>query len=52
MRAHSLLRDPTLNIGEAAAACGFESLSYFTRVFARAYGCSPTTYRRGFRTRR
>ncbi|NQU11157.1 helix-turn-helix transcriptional regulator [bacterium] len=46
MRAHNLLRDPTLNIGEVAAACGFESLSYFTRVFSRAYGGAPTSYRR------
>ncbi|NQU11036.1 helix-turn-helix transcriptional regulator [bacterium] len=46
VRAHNLLRDPTLNIGEVATACGFESLSYFTRVFIRAYSCPPTAFRR------
>jgi AraC family L-rhamnose operon transcriptional activator RhaR len=46
-RAQNLLRDPAFNIGEIAAACGFESLSFFTRVFSRKFGCPPTAYRRG-----
>jgi AraC-like DNA-binding protein len=45
-RAQSLLRDPALNIGEVAAACGFESLSFFSRVFTRHFGRPPTRYRR------
>jgi AraC-like DNA-binding protein len=47
-RAQSLLRDPALNIGEVAAACGFDSLSFFTRVFTRKFGRPPTAYRREF----
>lgn len=33
------------SITEVAAECGFSSLSYFGRVFRRAYGCTPAAYR-------
>jgi AraC-like DNA-binding protein len=45
-RAQNLLRDPALNISEVASMCGFDSLSFFTRVFARRFGCPPTAFRR------
>lgn len=44
-RSRDLLLNPRLNVGEVATACGFESLSFFTRVFGRSHGCSPTAYR-------
>lgn len=31
---------------QAALACGFESLSYFSRVFKRCYGVSPSEFRK------
>jgi AraC-like DNA-binding protein len=45
-RAQNLLRDPALNISEISSMCGFDSLSFFTRVFARQFGCPPTAFRR------
>lgn len=33
------------SITEIAAECGFSSLSYFGRVFRRAFGCTPAEYR-------
>lgn len=36
---------PHRNIGEAAFACGFQSLSQFNRVFRRFAGQAPSTFR-------
>jgi AraC-like DNA-binding protein/ligand-binding sensor protein len=36
---------PHRNIGEAAFACGFQSLSQFNRVFRRHAGQAPSTFR-------
>lgn len=33
------------NITEIAESCGFSSLSYFGKVFRRAFGCTPAEYR-------
>ncbi|MFL0161540.1 AraC family transcriptional regulator [Aquirufa salirivi] len=34
------------SIGDIAIACGFESLSYFTKIFKRTIGESPNQYRK------
>lgn len=33
-------------VGTAAMACGFENLSYFTRIFKRIMGCMPSSLRK------
>lgn len=35
-----------LSIGDIAFACGFDSLSYFTKIFKRTIGMSPNQYRK------
>lgn len=39
------LEQPDLTIGEIAAACGFNSLQYFSTCFQHRHGCSPKEYR-------
>ena len=41
----SLLLSANLTITDAAMACGFSDGNYFSRVFHRKYGMSPTAYR-------
>lgn len=41
-----LLRSTRMSVTEIAAACGFGSASYFTEMFTRMKGCSPTQYRK------
>ena len=45
--AKRLLRNSTLPVGDVAARCGYPDHSYFTSVFKRATGKSPTEYRGG-----
>ena len=45
-KARGLLLDPDLAIGEIAALCGYDDPLYFSRVFRRECGVSPTEYRR------
>ncbi|MGC9523316.1 MAG: substrate-binding domain-containing protein [Anaerolineae bacterium] len=45
-QARRLLRSNTLNISEIAAAVGFSDSSYFSRVFSREVGMSPSDFRR------
>lgn len=42
-----LLRSTDASIGLIAQSCGFGEQSYFNRLFAREYGCTPLAYRRG-----
>jgi len=35
-----------LSVTDIAQACGFSSSQYFATVFGKAYGCSPTDFRR------
>ncbi|MCP9236161.1 AraC family transcriptional regulator [Lewinella sp. JB7] len=42
--AANLLLDPSRSIREVALRCGFNSVSYFTRVFGECYGNSPGAY--------
>lgn len=45
-RSKLLLRDTALSVGEIASQCGFENVYYFSNVFKRATGMTPTGYRR------
>lgn len=40
--AKKMLRNPNLQIAEVAYKCGFKDPSYFTRVFKKEFGESPT----------
>ena len=40
-----LLQDGSLRINEIAQLCGFANAGYFARVFKKAYGKNPGTYR-------
>ena len=44
-RACWLLANPYLRIHEVAAACGYEDVNYFTRLFRRRLGKSPGRWR-------
>ncbi len=46
MKAKQLLRDSALTIGEIQAVCGFESPSYFSKVFKDVEGISPSEFRK------
>ena len=46
-RAKSLLAENKASIEAIAYSVGFSSAAYFTRVFCRAVGVSPSGYRRG-----
>lgn len=45
-RAVSLLGSRDVPIQEVASACGFSDLTYFTRVFKREKGITPSDYRK------
>lgn len=44
-RAKLLLGDPRINIKDVGKAVGYEDSNYFSRVFKRAAGCTPSDYR-------
>ena len=45
-KAQAMLEDPDLTISEISEAVGFESTSYFGRVFQKHLAISPSQYRR------
>jgi len=45
-RAQRILAEPGKTASDACYACGFNSLSYFNRIFKRWTGYSPTRYQR------
>lgn len=45
-KAVELLRNPDLSVTEVALSTGFFGASYFAETFRRAYGLSPTQWRR------
>jgi two-component system, response regulator YesN len=45
-RAAALMRRPATSVTDAAFMAGFNDLSYFSRVFRRQFGVSPSQYRR------
>lgn len=44
--AQILLFDPEKSIGEIVLLCGFESASYFTKLFKDKFGMTPSEYRK------
>lgn len=44
--ARRLLLDTDDSVANIANACGFADPSYFTRLYTRQFGCSPTVFRR------
>jgi len=44
-----LLTETDLPVGEIAVASGFESLTYFNRVFLKKKGVTPVVFRKGLR---
>lgn len=43
-----LLKNTDSNITQIATACGFNHLSYFSKIFLRKYGCTPSAYRHSY----
>lgn len=41
-----LLRSTELPVTEIALSCGFNHLSYFSKLFTERFGCPPREYRR------
>lgn len=50
-KASQLLRHSAASVKEIAADCGFGSDHYFHLVFRKAFGCTPSEYRRTAETR-
>jgi len=46
LRAMTMLAEPGPTVLDVATAVGFDSVSAFTRAFARASGETPSAYRR------
>lgn len=44
-KAWDLLQTGKLNVSEVAAAVGYESANYFSKVFRKHFGCSPSAAR-------
>ncbi len=44
-RAAELLESTNLKIAEVGALCGFQEMSYFSKVFRDAKGCTPKEYK-------
>lgn len=44
--AQVLLQDPKKSIGDIVLMCGFESASYFTKLFKEKFGKTPSQYRK------
>jgi len=47
--AEILLQDPTYNITEIARIVGYDNPLYFSRIFKKAKGLSPSEYRKGIK---
>ena len=47
--AEILLQDPTYNITESARIVGYDNPLYFSRIFKKAKGLSPSEYRKGIK---
>ena len=44
--AAELLKDPKISVSRAAASVGYNNYCYFTKIFKKAYGVSPSQYQR------
>ena len=40
-----LLKNPQITISQASLECGFEDQAYYTRIFKRIKGVTPTEWR-------
>lgn len=47
-KASQLLEETKINITEVALECGFDDPNYFTRLFKKNYGQSPSRYRKTY----
>ncbi len=45
-KAKMMLHDANISLGEVSDACGFYDLSYFSRVFKKEFGITPSLYQR------
>lgn len=45
-QAHNLLENPQMSIADICYSVGFESISYFYRLFKNKYGSTPSRYRK------
>lgn len=45
-RAQALLAETRLDVGQVAARVGYDDAAYFSRIFSRRTGVSPSTFRR------
>lgn len=45
-KAKTMLRDASISLGEVADVCGFYDLSYFSRVFKKEVGITPSQYQK------
>lgn len=45
-KAQSLLADKNLRVGEIAARCGFDNAYYFSRLFRKVTGQTPSSFRK------
>lgn len=50
-RAKYLMENEDMNITEAAFAVGYNDLSYFSRIFQKQEGLSPSKYKKSFQSR-
>lgn len=46
----TLLRNSSYSITSIATSCGFNHLSYFSKIFLKKFGCTPMEYRKKFQT--
>ena len=49
-RSLKLLSGTTLSMPEVAERCGFSDANYFTRIFKKIHGTTPTEYRKSLKT--
>ena len=45
-RSQMFLKDPEKTIGDIVMMCGFESASYFTKMFKEKFGITPSEYKK------
>lgn len=50
-RAAELLETTALSVADVGALCGFREMSYFSKTFREAHGCTPREYRQNKITR-
>lgn len=46
----NLLKTTSYSITSIATSCGYNHLSYFSRIFLKKFGCTPMEYRKKFQS--